>query len=77
MGMKPAVILLLLSLGLSLFENGLSDKMLQRDDVQIFDHGRPVSIKTFDSRPLALWSVVQCHRRGLKSNSLENHRGRL
>jgi hypothetical protein len=77
MGMKPAVILLLPSLGLSLFENGLSDKMLQRDDFQIFDHGHPVSIKTFNSRPLALGSVVQCYMRGLKSNSGENHRGRL
>ena len=103
MGMKPAVILLLLSLGLSLStlsavaqeapsvpqspeitfysspvlvlvdvvvlnaKNGLSDKMLKRDDFQIFDNGHPVSIKTFDSgaqfstRPLALWFVVQCY----------------
>jgi hypothetical protein len=85
MGMKPAVILLLLSLGLGLStlsvvaqaapsvpqspeitfysssdlvlvdvvalnaNNGLSDKMLKRDDFQIFDNGHPVSIKTFDS----------------------------
>jgi hypothetical protein len=35
-----------------------------RDDFQIFDNGRRVSIKTFDqgsaARPLALWLLVQC-----------------
>jgi hypothetical protein len=81
--MTPAVILLLLALGLSLStlsaveapsvpqspeitfysssdlvlldvvalnaKNGLSDKMLKRDDFQIFDNGHPASIKTFVS----------------------------
>lgn len=48
-------------------KNGLPDKTLTRDDFEIFDNGRPVSIKTFDNgaqfttRPLALWFVVQCY----------------
>jgi hypothetical protein len=45
-------------------KNGLPDKTLQREDFQVFDNGRPVSIQTFDSgasaRPLVLWFVVQC-----------------
>ena len=47
-------------------KNGLPDKTLKREDFQVFDNGRPVSVKTFDSganfttRPLALWFVVQC-----------------
>ena len=51
-------------------KNGLPDKTLKRDDFQVFDNGRPVSIKTFDSgaqfstRPLALWFVVQCNMQG-------------
>jgi len=50
--------------------NGLPDKTLKRDDFQIFDNGRQVSIKTFDSaaqsttRPLALWFVVLCNMQG-------------
>jgi hypothetical protein len=51
-------------------KNGLPDKTLKRDDFQVFDNGRPVSITTFDSgaqfstRPLALWFVVQCKMEG-------------
>jgi hypothetical protein len=43
---------------------------LKREDFQLLDDGRPVSIKTFDSgaqsttRPLALWFVVQCKMPG-------------
>jgi hypothetical protein len=117
MGMKPAVILLLLSLGLGLStlsavaqeapsvpqspeitfssssdlvlvdvvalnaKNGLSDKMLKRDDFQIFDNGHPVSIMTFDSgaqfsiRPLALWFVVQCYMPGYEAKGSGLFRG--
>jgi hypothetical protein len=48
-------------------KNGLPDKTLTRPDFEVFDNGRPVSIKTFDNgaqfttRPLALWFVVQCY----------------
>ncbi len=48
-------------------KNGLPDKTLRREDFRVFDNGRPVSIKTFDSaaqfstRPLVLWFVVQCN----------------
>ncbi len=51
-------------------KNGLPDKTLKLADFQVFDNGRPVSIKTFDSaaqfstRPLALWFVVQCDMQG-------------
>jgi len=52
-------------------KNGLPDKTLKRDDFQILDNGHPVSIKTFDSgtqtRPLALWFVVQCNMKGWES----------
>src|SRR5580692_1161263 len=46
--------------------NGLPDETLRRDDFRLFDNGRPIAIKTFDTRtqattrPLALWLVVQC-----------------
>ena len=48
-------------------KNGLPDKTLTRADFEVFDNGRPVSIKTFDNgakfttRPLAIWFVVQCY----------------
>jgi hypothetical protein len=47
-------------------KNGLPARTLRREDFQVFDDGRPVSITTFDSgaqfstRPLALWFIVQC-----------------
>lgn len=51
--------------------NGLADTTLQRDEFRLFDNGRPVSIKTFDSgmgaRPLALWFVVLCNMPGWES----------
>jgi hypothetical protein len=46
--------------------NGLPDKTLKQGDFRVFDNGRPVSIKTFDTgaqfttRPLAVWFIVQC-----------------
>jgi hypothetical protein len=47
---------------------GIPDKGLTRDDFQVFDNGRPVSIATFDTgtqtRPLGLWFVVQCNMQG-------------
>jgi hypothetical protein len=48
-------------------KNGRPDKTLTRHDFEVFDNGRPVSIKTFDNgarfttRPLAVWFVVQCY----------------
>jgi len=49
-------------------KNGLPDMTLQRDDFEIFDNGHRVAIKTFDSgaqtRPLAVWFVVQCKMDG-------------
>jgi hypothetical protein len=54
-------------------KNGLPDKTLKQGDFQIFDNGRPVSIKTFDSgakfttRPLALWFVVLCNMQGYEA----------
>jgi hypothetical protein len=48
-------------------KNGLPDKTLKREDFQVLDNDRPVSIKTFDNgaqlttRPFVLWFVVQCH----------------
>jgi hypothetical protein len=49
-------------------KSGIPDSTLKRGDFQIFDNGHPVSIKTFDSgaqtRPLALWFVVQCNMPG-------------
>jgi hypothetical protein len=49
-------------------KSGLPDNALKRDDFQVFDGGQPVSIETFDSgaqtRPLALWFVVQCNMPG-------------
>jgi hypothetical protein len=48
--------------------SGLPDKTLKRDDFQVFDNGHSVSIQTFDTgrqtRPLALWFVVQCNMSG-------------
>ncbi|MGD0630928.1 MAG: hypothetical protein ABR987_16495 [Terracidiphilus sp.] len=45
---------------------------LKRQDFQIFDNDRPVSIKTFDTgtetRPLALWFVVQCNMHGWETH---------
>ena len=51
-------------------KNGLPDQTLERDDFQLFDNGKPIAIKTFDTgaqattRPLALWLVVQCSMPG-------------
>jgi hypothetical protein len=43
--------------------SGLPDGTLKRDDFEIFDDGRPVSIKTFDTgaqaRPLAIWFLAR------------------
>jgi hypothetical protein len=54
-------------------KNGLPDKTLKREDFQVFDNARSVSIETFDSgaqlttRPLALWFVVQCSMQGYEA----------
>ena len=43
---------------------GAPDKTLKQEEFRIFDNGHIVPIRTFDrelqSRPLALWLVVQC-----------------
>ncbi len=47
-------------------KDGLPDRTLQQDDFQVFDNGRAVQLKTFESgahfasRPLTLWFIVQC-----------------
>ena len=62
-------------------KNGLPDKTLKREDFQIFDNDHPVSIKTFDSgaqsRPLALWFVVQCSMQGYDAEGSGFFRGRI
>ncbi len=64
-------------------KSGLPDKTLKRDDFQIFDDGRPVSIKTFDSgaqfstRPLALWFVVLCNMQGYETHGSGLFAGRI
>jgi len=64
-------------------KSGLPDKTLKRDDFQIFDDGRPLSIKTFDSgaqfstRPLALWFVVLCNMQGYETHGSGLFRGRI
>jgi hypothetical protein len=51
-------------------KNGLPVKGLGRDDFELLDNDRPVSITTFDSgaefktRPLALWFIVLCNMQG-------------
>ena len=64
-------------------KNGLPDKTLKRDDLQVFDNGHLVSIKTFDSgaqfstRPLALWFVVQCKMQGWEKQGSGLFRGQI
>jgi len=45
-------------------KNELPDSTLKKEDLQVFDDGHRVAIKTFDTgagtRPIALWFVVQC-----------------
>jgi len=45
-------------------KNELPDSTLKKEDLQVFDNGHRVAIKTFDTgagtRPIALWFVVQC-----------------
>lgn len=47
------------------------DDTLDRDDFQVFDNNRPVTIKTFDkgsgTRPLAVWFLVQCSMKDWKN----------
>ncbi len=49
-------------------QGGRPESRLSKDDLQVFDDGHPVSIKTFDvgtgARPLALWFIVQCKMPG-------------
>ncbi len=64
-------------------KNGLPDKTLRREDFQVLDNGRPVSIKTFDSgaqfttRALALWFVVQCSMEGWQREGSGVFRGKV
>jgi hypothetical protein len=62
-------------------KSGFPDKTLKRDDFQVFDDDRPVSIKTFDSgastRPLVLWFVVQCSMRDYDAKGSGLFRGRI
>jgi hypothetical protein len=51
-------------------KNGLPEKNIQRQDLQLLDNGSPVPIKTFDSgaefktRPLTLWFIILCNMQG-------------
>jgi hypothetical protein len=64
-------------------KNGLPDKTLTRDDFELFDNGRPVSIKTFDNgaqfttRPLAIWFVVQCYMPDVEAEGSGFFRGEI
>jgi hypothetical protein len=64
-------------------KNGLPDKTLTRADFEVFDNGRPVSIKTFDNgaqfttRPLALWFVVQCYMPDVEAEGSGPFRGKI
>jgi hypothetical protein len=61
--------------------SGLPDKTLKRGDFQVFDNGRPVSVKTFDSgaqtRALALWFVVLCNMQGYEAQGSGLFRGQI
>ena len=62
-------------------KNGLPDSKLNKEEFQIFDDGRLVSIKTFDTgtatRPLALWFVVQCNMPGWQKEGSGLFAGRI
>jgi len=62
-------------------KNGLPDQTLKRDDFQLFDDDRPISIQTFDtaaqSRPLALWFVVLCNMAGYEKQGSGLFQGRI
>ena len=62
-------------------KNGLLDKSLHREDFQVFDNGRPVSIQTFDrggsARPFVLWFVVQCSMPGYDAHGSGFFRGQI
>jgi hypothetical protein len=62
-------------------KNGLPDKTLKRDDFQVFDDDRPVSITTFDTGPsarsLALWFVVQCDMQDYEAKGSGFFRGQI
>jgi len=49
-------------------KTGAPDQTLKREDFQILDNGNVAPIRTLDSelqsRPLALWFVVQCNMQG-------------
>jgi hypothetical protein len=61
--------------------NGLPDNTLKRDDFQVFDNDHPVSIKAFDkqaqTRPLALWFVVQCNMQNSETDGSGFFRGQI
>jgi hypothetical protein len=64
-------------------KNGLPDKTLTLTDFDVFDNGRPVSIKIFDNgaqfttRPLALWFVVQCYMPDVEAEGSGLFRGEI
>src|SRR5579863_5240147 len=57
------------------------DSTLQREDFRIYDNGRAIPIKTFDTgsgaRPLALWFVVQCTMKNWESEGSGWFRGQV
>ena len=59
----------------------LPDNTLKRDDFQVFDNDHPVSIKAFDkqaqTRPLALWFVVQCNMQDFETEGSDLFRGQI
>ena len=62
-------------------KSGLPDGTLKRDDFRVFDEGQPVAIKTFDrggqTRPLAIWFVVQCRMPDRDAQGSGFFRGRI
>jgi len=61
--------------------NGLPDQTLKREHFQLFDNDHPVAITTFDTgtqtRPLALWFVVQCSMDGWEREGSGLFRGQI
>jgi hypothetical protein len=57
------------------------DAALRREDFEVYDDGRLVSVKSFDSgaaaRPLALWFVVQCSMKGWDKEGSGLFRGQM
>ena len=62
-------------------KNGLPDQTLKRDDFELFDNDHPVALTTFDTgkqtRPLALWFVVQCSMEGWEREGSRFFQGQI